>query len=82
MPGPWEPSDQVAAELRRVGVDYPTAGAGRAPHIYELDRIYVDGPPNEQPRRRWRGDEGALLARLAPLQDDAGVDAFWASFRH
>jgi hypothetical protein len=80
MPAAWEPSDQVAAELRRVGVDYASVGPGRYLGVYELgDSVYVDAPPNEQPRRRWKGSEDVLLDRLAQLQDGAGVDACWAS---
>jgi hypothetical protein len=69
VPAAWEPSDQVTAELCRVGVDY----------VYELDRVYVDGPPNEPPRRRWRGSEHELLERLGSLDDGAGVEACWAA---
>jgi hypothetical protein len=68
-------------ELDRVGASLKTAGVsdGVVP-IEGVKVTWLLGPPRDSPRRTWRGSEADALGVLAELDDDAGLDVFWAAF--
>ena len=39
--------------------------------------VALSGPSYEDPRRWWRGTAALALERLAPLPDQADLDAIW-----
>jgi hypothetical protein len=68
----------VRAELDRVGTSYRKAGAADYIAVTEDgDTVRLVGPPREHPRPYWKGTRSQLLELLAPLPDDAGVEAVW-----
>lgn len=69
---------RIRVELDRVGASFSKAGAANYITITE-DETFVKlvGPPEEQPRRSWKGPRWQLLELLAALPDEAGVRAVW-----
>ena len=68
----------VETELDRVGASFRKAGA--ADYITateDEDAVRLVGPPQEHPRRYWKGPRWQLLLALVALADDAGVEAVW-----
>src|SRR5947208_11032267 len=71
--------NEIRAELERVGVSYGKAGAADYVAVEVCGVITLLGPPRP-PRRRWRGQTSEALRRLEGLDDNAGMDSFWAHF--
>jgi hypothetical protein len=71
-----EPTSDVPSELDRVGASLRKAGARNFISVtLRADDVRLTGPPWEHPRRSWLGPEWQALELLAPLPDEAGVEA-------
>jgi hypothetical protein len=69
---------RVRAELDRVGASFRKAGTANYITITEDESfVRLAGPPEERPRRHWKGPGWHLLELLAALPDGAGVQAVW-----
>ena len=72
------PTDQIRAELDRLGVSFRKAGAANYISVQlGLEEVKLLAPPREHPRRSWLGPEWQALEALAAPPDDAGVEAVW-----
>ena len=60
------PTDQIRAELDRLGVSFRKAGAaGYISVQLGLEEVKLLAPPREHPRRSWLGPEWQALELLA-----------------
>ena len=70
-------TSRLRAELERLGA---TFRKGRTGYISMTDygqSVSLSGPPDEEPRRSWRGPSSKALELLAPVPDGAGLDTVW-----
>jgi hypothetical protein len=71
------PTIALRAELERRGAAFRK---GRPGYISMTDygqSVALSGPGHEQPRRWWRGTATAALDLVAPLPDEADLNAIW-----
>ena len=71
------PTGALRVELERRGATFRKGRAGFISITDYGQSVALSGPTYEDPRRWWRGTASKALELLAPLPDEADLNAIW-----